>query len=386
DVRSNRRQQELSGPGTDGVCSTDGATLTEHSYDSADRLTDAGYSYDAFGRTTAVPGGLTNTYYANDLVQRQELGDARQTWTLDPAYRFRGFSTETEVDGAWIGSTSKLNHYGDDTDEVRWVVEDTAGQAFTRNVAGPDSDLAATTTSTGEVQLQLTNLHGDVAVTINSALSEPELYDYDEFGVPVAAQATQRYGWLGGKQRSAEAMGGVILMGVRLYSPSLGRFLQVDPVVGGSCNAYEYTCADPVNKQDLDGKFIGLILRGAAWAASKACRAGRNWCARAGKYVGRQVWRGVRWGGRQIWRGATKAYGWAGRRMWSSNKWGVRSRFFGNKGAGKGVQAGRFNQPGKSGWRIGWSVKKYKQGHYGWVFRVRTGSGRKWDLLNGPRT
>ncbi|RSM51625.1 hypothetical protein DMB66_41265, partial [Actinoplanes sp. ATCC 53533] len=156
DVRSNRRQQELSGPGTDGVCSTDGATLTEHSYDSADRLTDAGYSYDAFGRTTAVPGGLTNTYYANDLVQRQELGDARQTWTLDPAYRFRGFSTETEVDGAWIGSTSKLNHYGDDTDEVRWVVEDTAGQAFTRNVAGPDSDLAATTTSTGEVQLQLT--------------------------------------------------------------------------------------------------------------------------------------------------------------------------------------------------------------------------------------
>ena len=44
------------------------------------------------------------------------------------------------------------------------------------------------------------------------------------------------------------------MMGVRLYSPVTGRFLQTDPVYGGSCNAYEYTCADPVDTFDLDGK------------------------------------------------------------------------------------------------------------------------------------
>jgi len=38
-----------------------------------------------------------------------------------------------------------------------------------------------------------------------------------------------------------------------MYSPSLGRFLQVDPVSGGSANAYDYVDQDPVNELDLDG-------------------------------------------------------------------------------------------------------------------------------------
>jgi RHS repeat-associated protein len=73
--------------------------------------------------------------------------------------------------------------------------------------------------------------------------------------VPAAGQAQQRYGWLGGKQRSADALGGVILMGVRLYSPALGRFLQVDPVPGGNATAYDYCAGDPVNCTDLDGNW-----------------------------------------------------------------------------------------------------------------------------------
>ncbi|MEU7174586.1 LamG-like jellyroll fold domain-containing protein [Micromonospora tulbaghiae] len=255
DNRANRSSNSRFAPAADGSCDQSSPMeQVTHTYDTADRLTDSGYVYDAFGRTTATPDGVTNTYFVNDLVQRQQVGDARQSWTLDPSYRFRAFTTETEVDGTWTTSSTRTNHYGNDSDEPRWITEGAASGAVLRNVAGPDGDLAAMTSGAGDVRLALTNLHGDVAVTIDTALVEPDFYDYEEFGAPVAAQADQRYGWLGGKQRSAEALGGVILMGVRLYSPSLGRFLQVDPVPGGSCNPYDYVCADPANETDISGK------------------------------------------------------------------------------------------------------------------------------------
>lgn len=43
-------------------------------------------------------------------------------------------------------------------------------------------------------------------------------------------------------------------MGVRLYNPTLGRYLQTDPVYGGSANAYDYVNQDPVNADDLTGE------------------------------------------------------------------------------------------------------------------------------------
>jgi hypothetical protein len=33
-----------------------------------------------------------------------------------------------------------------------------------------------------------------------------------------------------------------------------GRFLEVDPVEGGSCNDYDYVCGDTINAFDLDGE------------------------------------------------------------------------------------------------------------------------------------
>ncbi|MBG6135811.1 discoidin domain-containing protein [Longispora fulva] len=273
DARTNRTGQRAFRPAAGGGCQSDTADSEgAHTYDSADRLTDAGYRYDEFGRTTDLPGGLKNSYYANDLVAGQETPDTRQAWTLDPKHRFRGFTTTKLVGDTWSPASSKLNHYGDDSDEARWIVEDTTTGAVTRNVSGPDSDLVATTSATGNVKLSLTNLHGDVALTIDTALTSPEFHNYDEFGVPSAGQSDQRYGWLGGKQRSSEAQGGVVLMGVRLYQPTLGRFLQSDPVPGGSATAYDYCNADPVNCTDLAGtwswkKVLGKVAVVASIAA-----------------------------------------------------------------------------------------------------------------------
>lgn len=46
----------------------------------------------------------------------------------------------------------------------------------------------------------------------------------------------------------------ILQMGARVYIPTLGRFLQVDPIEGGTLNAYVYA-HDPVNGEDYSGLF-----------------------------------------------------------------------------------------------------------------------------------
>ncbi|PVE11909.1 DNRLRE domain-containing protein [Streptomyces scopuliridis] len=273
DARTNRKSLTTAtgAPGAD--CPTGGGTATSHTYDSADRLVDAGYTYDAFGRTTALPGHGTLGYYANDLAYQQTADGKRQTWQLDAALRFRSWKTETGSGSTWTQSGSKLNHYDGDGDNPRWIVEDTAAGTLTRNVDSASGDLAATTSRTGDTVLQLSSIHGDVALRLPlDTAKAPEALDADEYGNPRPGQSATRYNWLGAKQRSAETLTGLTLMGVRLYNPLTGRFLSVDPVHGGNSNAYDYVSADPLNRFDLDGKWGWFKKK---WKSFKRSRVGR---------------------------------------------------------------------------------------------------------------
>lgn len=252
DKNTNRTAQSTARSAPGAACTTAGATTATHTYDTGDRLTDTGHTYDALGRATAQPGATT-AYHTNDLVRQQTAGNKRQTWTLDAALRFRGWTTETAEAGTWSPTTSRLNHYGADGDNPRWIVENTATGGTSRQVTAPTGNLAAVTTSTGTVALHLTGLHGDINVTLPLDSSQaPQVLDYDEFGNPKSG-AADRYGWLGGHQRSSETPTRSILMGVRLYNPATGRFQSTDPVRYGSANAYDYADQNPVTNQDLTG-------------------------------------------------------------------------------------------------------------------------------------
>ncbi|MBX9246209.1 DNRLRE domain-containing protein [Actinotalea ferrariae] len=291
--RSNRTQfATASGPSEQCPTVTLGAPTA--TYDTADRLlstaSDAGvpWVYDPLGRITSMPAAgdtVTNKFYVNDLIQQQtQVGVSRTTWTLDPLHRRSTNTIDAWVGDAWGNSATKVSHYANDSDEPSWIAEGPAlATDVTRYISGVEGDIALTSSTTGNRELQLVNLHGDVvgALPIADGASQAtwtalELSRSDEFGNPVplsGAGATTRpparYGWLGAAQRSAEALGGVILMGVRLYSPTTGRFLSVDPVPGGSANAYDYCNADPINCRDFAGTFsFGQLLTGVAVVGS----------------------------------------------------------------------------------------------------------------------
>lgn len=78
--------------------------------------------------------------------------------------------------------------------------------------------------------------------------------------IPQDATDSTSEGYLAIPRKSTESdfSTSPIQMGARVYIPELGRFLQIDPVEGGTPNAYTYPL-DPVNQRDMSGEFVFAI-------------------------------------------------------------------------------------------------------------------------------
>ncbi len=95
--------------------------------------------------------------------------------------------------------------------------------------------------------------HGSVANLTDSSEAVVNTYRYDPYGnsLGVTETATLPNPWryAGGYY---EAESGLYLMGARYYAPTLGRFLQQDPL-GSSGSQYAYAGSDPCNNSDPTG-------------------------------------------------------------------------------------------------------------------------------------
>ncbi|MEJ3748418.1 DNRLRE domain-containing protein [Actinomycetes bacterium KLBMP 9797] len=288
DKAANRTSLTEYGPAADGTCQTGTAAASRSwSYDAAERITGAGYQYDTLGRTTAVPaadtanpagGAVTVTYHANDLVDTITQGERSADYALDVT----GERVRSWIDTVSGEPVTSTHHYSDDGDSPAWTQE--GPNLYTRVIDGLAGFAGVWNSASGAVDWQITNLHGDVVATISgdeAGLSSTS--EANEYGIPQDSTevGTQRYGWLGGAQRAADAPSGLILMGVRLYNTVTGRFLQIDPVPGGGCGRYEYTCADPTNTTDLDGKWC--LVRCWIKKAAKKIKQFRTWLKKVRK-------------------------------------------------------------------------------------------------------
>jgi RHS repeat-associated protein len=250
------------GKNTNRTSMVDNSTTTSYCYDNADRLTSSTdtavgtISYDDHGNSTAI-FGETHGYDVTDRHLSTIKGSTNVSYTRNALDGI----VERRVNGSVVARYSS------------------AGASFTLDAS---SNIVETVTSLPGGVLHTDrgaskvwsypNLHGDlVATTDNAGVKQGATTCYDPYGntisgtIPDNSAGSFDNGWLGQHQKGTEQEAGlepVIEMGARQYSARLGRFIEQDPIKGGSANDYEYTAGDPVNRRDLAGMYVFTLTPG----------------------------------------------------------------------------------------------------------------------------
>lgn len=206
--------------------------------------------------TAAYPGGQPKEeirYTANDHVYYVDDGTFRISETVSPAGRVLRrrvveIGTNLTLEDVIFGYDGP----GDAPSYSRPFSTQSPSQTpVTSFVQGPNGLLVIDVA--GQASYPLENGHGDLIGSTDGQGNFSLYPQADEFGGGTPPDS--RLGWLGDHLRFS--VGGALnfyRMGVRFYDPRIGRFLQVDPIEGGSANDYDYVNQDPCNAYDLDGR------------------------------------------------------------------------------------------------------------------------------------
>lgn len=228
------------------------------SFNAANQVTTAGYTFDGTGNLTADPSG---TYAYNGAEQMTQVtngnGDGSHT------YKYAGTSQVEVLQQQSAGSTYQLV-YGRTNQVGQPVIEqvkEDGTTAYIENdpVTGQPLMLRS---SSGIQTLYVYDGLGSPVAMLTDYASTAYAYTFDPYGVAVLAAGGGGSGALqnpflfkGGTQDRAT---GWVHYGNRWYNPTIGRWTQQDtldaPLDPANANRYAYAGCDPINNADPTGR------------------------------------------------------------------------------------------------------------------------------------
>jgi RHS repeat-associated protein len=206
-------------------CDSNGNTLTANGKT---------FAYDSFDRMTSFGGGTVKMVYDGDGTR--------------VAKTVGGVTTQYLVDD--------LNPTG-----LPQVAEESVGGVVQRTYLYGLERISQTQVKSGTTSYYGYDAHGDVRFLTDRTGAVTDTYDYDAFGNIVGSTGTTPnvYRYQG---EALDAETGLYFLRARYYDPTVGRFLNVDPMADEGEHPYTYAGADPVNGHDPTGRDVidALIL------------------------------------------------------------------------------------------------------------------------------